>query len=102
MFRRHNSEFEERDTQVLGISNDARATQAAYASSLGGLPYPLLSDFHPKGHVSTLYGIYNEELGRANRSVFVIDKEGTLRFKRSYTRAADLEVTDILAEVDKL
>ena len=32
----------------------------------------------------------------------LVDKQGIIRFKRVYTRAADIEITDILAEVDKL
>jgi hypothetical protein len=34
--------------------------------------------------------------------VFVIDKEGVVRFKRDYDSAADLDPKDILAEIDKL
>jgi alkyl hydroperoxide reductase subunit AhpC len=97
-----NSDFEERDTQVLGISNDSRATQAAFAASLGSVPYPVLGDFHPKGKVTQLYGVYNEERGTADRSVFIIDKEGTLRWKRVYSSVADLDPKDILAEIDRL
>ena len=52
-----NSDFEERDTQVLGISTDSRPTQIAFASSLGNIPYPVLADFHPKGQVSQLDGM---------------------------------------------
>lgn len=87
---------------MLGISADARPTQAAYSTTLGNIPYPILSDFHPKGEVLKLYGIYNEERGAANRAVFVIDKEGVVRFKRVYASARELKTDDILAEVSKL
>ena len=102
MFRRSNALFEEKDTQVLGISNDARPTQTAYSMSLGNIPYPILSDFHPKGQVTNAYGIWNEQRGAASRAVFVIDKEGVIRFKRVYDSAADLDPKDILTEIDKL
>ena len=97
-----NSEFEGKDTQVLGISTDARATQTAFATSQGGVPYPVLSDFHPKGLAAQLYGVYNEERGTAKRAVIIVDKQGIVRFKRTYASMADLNVADILAEVDKL
>ena len=87
---------------MLGISADARPTQSAYSTTLGNIPYPILSDFHPKGEVLKKYGIYNEERGAANRAVFVIDKEGVVRFKRVYASARDLKTDDILAEVSKL
>ena len=42
-----------------------------------GLSFPLLSDFQRT--VSKEYGILNEEHGFANRTTFVIDKEGIIR-----------------------
>jgi peroxiredoxin (alkyl hydroperoxide reductase subunit C) len=95
-------QFEKRDTQVLGISTDARGTQAAFSSSLGNIPYPILSDFHPKGEVAQAYGIYNDERGTANRAVILIDKQGVVRFKRVYGSVQELDMADVLAEVDKL
>ena len=97
-----NSDFEGKDTQVLGISTDARATQTAFATTLGNVPYPVLTDFHPKGNVSRLYGVYNEQRGTANRSVIIIDKAGTVRFKHVYADMSELSVAEILAEVDSL
>lgn len=94
--------FEEKNAQVLGISCDARPSQTAYSASLGGIPYPLLSDFHPKGAMTAAYGIYNEERGAPNRAVFIVDKAGAVRFKRVYDSAADLDPKDILAELDRL
>ncbi len=40
----------------------------------------LLSDFHPKGEVSRLYGAYLEEWGTPNRSVVLIDEDGIVRW----------------------
>jgi peroxiredoxin len=42
-----------------------------------GVNFPLLSDF--KREVSKEYGILNEERGFANRTTFVVDKEGVIR-----------------------
>ena len=44
---------------MLGISTDARATQNAFSVTMGGITYPLLSDFYPHGRVAQLYGIFN-------------------------------------------
>ena len=97
-----NPGFEEKDTQVLGISTDAKASQSAFATSLGSIPYPVLADFHPNGQVAQLYGVYNEERGTAKRSVVVIDKQGIVRFKHIYSSMSELSIDDILAEVAKL
>ena len=98
----HNAEFEERDAQVLGISTDARPTQTAFAASVGGVRYPLLGDFHPKGAVATLYGIYNEQRGTANRAVFIIDKSGIVRWKQVYASAGDIDYSGLLGQIDAL
>ena len=102
MFRAANSKFQERDTQVLGISTDPRPVQAAYSNNMGNINYPILSDFHPQGEVSRLFGVYNDENATSFRSIIVIDKDGVVRFKRSYTSAGDIDTSDILSEVDKL
>ncbi len=97
-----NTKFEEMGAQVLGISTDARPTQNTFVTSLGGIPYPVLADFHPKGKVAGLYDVYDEERGTANRAVIIVDKEGVVQYRRVYATATDLDVADVLAEVEKL
>ena len=94
--------FQRKDTQVLGISTDAAPTQKAFSSSIGGVPYPLLGDFHPKGQVAQLFGIYNDERGTANRAIIIIDKEGVVRWAQTYASMEGLTPEAILEEVDKL
>ncbi|RMG47902.1 MAG: alkyl hydroperoxide reductase [Acidobacteria bacterium] len=74
------SRFEEYDTQVLGISVDSVPCNAAWAKSLGGISYDLLSDFEPKGEVARRYGVYRPE-GYSERALFVIDKQGKIVYK---------------------
>ena len=72
--------FKGYDAQVLGISVDSVPCNTAWAKSLGGLSYDLLSDFHPKGEVAKKYGAYRESDGISDRALFVVDKEGKLAF----------------------
>src|SRR5574341_904911 len=65
--------------QVLGISVDSVPCLKAWADSLGGITYPLLSDFFPHGQVAQNYGILREE-GFTERALFVIDKRGIIRY----------------------
>ncbi len=65
--------------QVLGLSVDSTACLAAWAESLGGITYPLLSDFFPHGQVAQLYGVLRSE-GYSERAIFVIDKQGIVRY----------------------
>jgi glutaredoxin len=52
----------------------------AWAESLGGISFPLLSDFWPHGAVAQLYGAFREAEGRSERALFVVDKEGIVRY----------------------
>lgn len=51
----------------------------AWADSLGGITYPLLSDFYPHGKIIETYGILRPE-GYSERAIFVIDKAGIIRY----------------------
>lgn len=71
--------FEGYNTQVLGISIDHVPCLKAWAESLGGISYPLLSDFWPHGAVAQRYGVLRGD-GRSERALFVIDKAGIVRY----------------------
>jgi glutaredoxin len=66
-------------TQVLGLSVDSEPCLKAWAESLGGITYPLLSDFYPHGRMAELYGVLRSE-GYTERAIFMIDREGILRY----------------------
>ncbi len=66
-------------TQVLGLSVDSVPCLTAWAESLGGITYPLLSDFYPHGAVSKKYGVLRKD-GKSERAIFVIDKRGIIRY----------------------
>jgi peroxiredoxin len=67
------------NAQVVGISTDSRHAQRAWAEKLGGLSFPLLSDFYPHGAVAEAYGILRPQ-GMAERALFVIDAQGIVRY----------------------
>jgi peroxiredoxin len=71
------AKFEGVDTQVFGISTDNSPSQKEFADKLK-LAFPLLSDFS-KRQVAKDYGVLIAESGVANRSTFVIDKEGKIQ-----------------------
>lgn len=71
--------FEGMNTQVLGISVDSIPSHEAWQKSIGGITYPLLADFYPHGSVAEKYGVLREQ-GMSERALFVIDKDGVIRF----------------------
>jgi glutaredoxin len=68
------------NAQVLGISVDHIPCLQAWAESLEGISYPLMSDFWPHGQVARKYGVLIEEEGKSERAIFVLDKLGIIRY----------------------
>lgn len=64
---------------MLGISIDHVPCLKAWAESLGGIDYPLLSDFWPHGEVARRYGVLRPE-GYSERAIFVLDRWGCVRY----------------------
>jgi len=72
--------FDGMNAQVVGISIDHPYALKAWASQLGITSYPLLSDFWPHGAVAQRYGVFNEQQGRSERAIFLVDKDGIVRY----------------------
>ncbi|MBI4308130.1 MAG: redoxin domain-containing protein [Chloroflexi bacterium] len=85
----------------MALSCDSVYSHKAFAGSLGGISYPVLADWHPKGKVTEAYGVMNPQRGAPIRSVFVIDKNGVVRWKKVYERGLP-DVKEVLAEVEKI
>jgi alkyl hydroperoxide reductase subunit AhpC len=95
------SEFERRNAQVLGISVDQVFSNEAWAKSMGGLSYPLLSDNWPYGFVATQYGVLRGE-GRTERAIFVVDKTGVIRYVDVHAITEQPPTDKIMEALDKL
>ena len=95
------SEFERRNAQVLGISVDQVFSNEAWAKSMGGLSYPLLSDNWPYGFVAAQYGVLRGE-GRTERAIFVIDKTGVIRYVDIHAITEQPPTDKIMEALDKL
>jgi peroxiredoxin len=72
-------EFERFDAQLVGISVDGIWSHLAFAKERH-LQFPLLPDFEPKGEVSRRYGVYRDADGTSERALFVIDRDGVIRW----------------------
>lgn len=70
-------EIESHGASLVGISVDSAFCHGAFAERLG-LTIPLLSDFHPKGEVCDSYGALIAERGHANRSLVLVEGDGTV------------------------
>ena len=71
--------FDETDAVLLGITVDNIPTLHAWTRQMGTVWFHVLSDFWPHGAVAKEYGVFRSD-GLTERAVFIIDKEGIIRF----------------------
>lgn len=101
MYEREQERFRTADAQVVGVSVDSRFANAAWATQLGGISFPLLSDFYPHGAVTERYGVLNPR-GMAERAIFVIDKDGIVRYIDVHELKEAPDPAVLFEELDKL
>jgi peroxiredoxin len=88
--------------EILQISADPAPSLKGWAEKLGGVPFPLLSDYWPHGAVGKAYGIFNEERGMDKRAAYVLDAKGIVRYAKVYPQGTIPESPELLAELRKL
>jgi alkyl hydroperoxide reductase subunit AhpC len=76
--------FKTVDTEVIGISADAKFS-------------PQASDA-PDAKTIQAYGVLNPNSKLAQRSYFIVDKKGIVRFKKLQERGEPLQTNDRLVE----
>ena len=89
------------DTEVIGISANLTFSQQAFADFLK-LNFPLVSDYPDLKTIDT-YGVLDHERRLAQRSYFIVDKQGVIRYKNIIKRGQPLVDNDTLvAEIKKI
>jgi peroxiredoxin len=95
------STFESDAVQVLAVSCDPMFALRAFAEQ-DRLTFPLLSDFWPHGATAKAYGVFDEDRGCADRSTYIVDKGGLVRWSvhNAMPDARDLrEQASVLASI---
>jgi len=99
-YQETSGQFNVNNTVVLGMSVDSFWANSAFADKLG-VKFPILSD--ATRDISKSYGVWNEQGLVANRSTFVIDKNGVVKTEFLAAEALDpaksLEACALLKEV---
>ena len=94
--------FHAANTQVLGVSIDSIYCHANWAMSLGGISFPLLSDFNPKGAVADSYGLYLDEAGIDDRATVIVDATGVVRHVSSVTPSGKRDIAELAGLCEKV
>lgn len=69
---------------------------------LGGVSFPLLADFQPKGAVAKSYGVYLDGAGISDRATVIIDASGVVRYAKSVTPAGVRDIEELAAECERI
>jgi peroxiredoxin len=94
-------EFDRFDAVLIGISVDGIWCHLAFAKDRK-FHFPLLSDFEPKGSTAKAYGVYREAEGETERALFVIDREGVIRWSYVSPIGVNPGADGILRELERL
>jgi mycoredoxin-dependent peroxiredoxin len=95
-------DFDSDHVTTVGISVDHMYSLRAYADR-DRLTFDLLSDYWPHGAVARSYGVFNDQVGCADRGTFILDRAGILRWqvRHGIPDARDLaEYQSALAAID--
>jgi peroxiredoxin len=97
---KHREDFGRLDAVALGLSVDSVPCKQAWAEAIGVKDTSLLADFWPHGGVAQAYGIFREKNGFSERSVFIVDEEGVIRFKKIYPIKEVPDIEEILKALE--
>lgn len=102
-FGKLNTEFKDRDAQVLGASVDSEFVHLAWRQhkeELNALPFPMLADV--KRELSTTLGIVDPQEGVSQRATYIVDPEGIIRFMMVTDLNVGRNVKEVLRVLDAL
>lgn len=92
LYQAESGEFERYGAKLLAVSVDSMYSHGAWAA-VRGFTFPLLADFEPKGEVARRYQVWRSRDGFSERALYVIDKDGLIRY--SYVSPKLNHVPDI-------
>jgi peroxiredoxin (alkyl hydroperoxide reductase subunit C) len=94
-------DLEAEGARLYGISVDSAFSHKAFQQHLG-LSFPLLADFHPKGAVSSAYGVFIDERGHDQRALVMVGPDLTVMWTHASSSPLEIPganlIFDALAE----
>ena len=93
--------FQKHDAVLLGIATDNIPSLYAWTQEMGDIRFSVLSDFYPHGAVAGAYGVLRRD-GTAERALFVIDKQGIIRYIDVHDINERPPLEDLVNALDKL
>jgi peroxiredoxin len=86
----------------LGLSVDSTFCKHAWAKEIGVEKTPLLSDFWPHGGYADQLGLFRKVEGTSKRAVVILDGEAKVAWKKVYPIEEVPDITEIMAELERI
>jgi lipoyl-dependent peroxiredoxin subunit C len=102
-FNKKFSDFQDRDTVLLGASTDSEFVHAAWRrdhADLKGLKFPMIADTSKS--LAEELGILDTEEKIAYRATFIVDPQGIIRWVSVYDLNVGRNVQEVLRVLDAL
>lgn len=102
-FGRRDSDFQDRDAQLLGASTDTHFVHLAWRKQhpdLKALPFPMLAD--TKRELSSALGVLHKEDGVPLRATFIVDPQNVIRHVSVNDLSVGRNVDEVLRVLDAL
>jgi alkyl hydroperoxide reductase subunit AhpC len=102
-FGKLNTQFQERDTQILGGSTDSEWVHHAWRNNhpdLKNLPFPMLADI--KRDLCEQLGIIDPVEGVAQRATYLVDPNGVIQFAYVTAGSVGRNPEEVLRVLDAL
>ena len=94
--------FRAAHTQVLGVSVDSFFSHLNWGASMGGISFPLLSNFQPRGALAESLGLFLAGAGITDRATVIIDKDGVVQYAVSVGPGGKRDLAELAAECEKI
>jgi mycoredoxin-dependent peroxiredoxin len=91
--------------EIVAITVDSIMNTTAWERAIGPFDFPMCSDFWPHGEVSQRYGVLRksgEGAGASERAVLLVDRSGTVAFRKTYAPDQGAPVEEVLAALEKI
>jgi peroxiredoxin len=97
------------NAEIVGITVDSIMNTTAWERAIGPFDFPLCSDFWPHGEVSERYGVLRRSGGKSDggtgsseRAVVIVDRSGTVAFRKTYARDQVPPVEEVLTLLEQI
>jgi peroxiredoxin (alkyl hydroperoxide reductase subunit C) len=93
------------NAEIVAVTVDSIMNTTAWERVIGPFDFPLCSDFWPHGEVSERYGVLRKSdagAGSSDRVVLIVDRSGTVAFRKTYARDEVPPVEEVLTALEQI